>query len=204
MRFARPFDRVLGTKSRVSVLRYLSLNDLELSGRQIARAVGLSPKPLNRVLAELVTEGVLTQRNIGNTYLFRLNRENPLVSELLIPLFRGERALLGAALSDVFDDLDGAVLSAVIYGSVSRGQEEPDSDVDVLVVASNVEEVNEALSEAAVAFTRRYGNVLSCLVMTPDELRQRYSEEDGVVREALAEGRVVAGGSPWELLHNDH
>ena len=202
MRFTRPFDRVLGTKSRVSVLRYLSLNDLELSGRQIARAVGLSPKPLNRVLAELVTEGVLTQRHVGNTYLFRLNRENPRVSDLLIPLFGNERDRLKTALGDVFDGLDGVVLSAVVYGSVSRQQEGPDSDVDVLVVTGNVKRVNEALDEAAVAFLRRYGNVLSCLVMTPDELRQRYIEEDGVVREALVEGQVVAGGSPWELLHN--
>jgi len=200
MRFHRPLDHVLGTKSKVAVLRHLVQNDLEQSGREIARAIGLSPKPLNEVLAQLTDEGLLLQRNIGRVYLFRLNRNNRLVAELVVPLFEGEKELLNRALTEVFENVPD-ILSVILYGSVSRGEEGPFSDIDLLVVTDDGAQAEEILEERAVAFLRRYGNLLSFIVMSSDEFRQDYREGDDFLREVLSTGRVITGRSPWDVLH---
>ncbi len=199
MRFNHPLDRLLTTRSRVAVLRYLVLTGVELSGRQIARALGVSPKPLNEVLTGLADEGVLVRRTVGKTHLFRINRDNILVSELLLPLFEREHKMLSVALEEVFTGLEGRVRSAVLYGSVGRGEEGPDSDLDLLIVTEDAA-VPKILEDRAVDFLKRYGNILSPLVITLNELRHRYLEGDEFLREALAQGQVVFGESPLELL----
>lgn len=200
MRFTQPLDHVLRTQSRISVLRYLILNDVELNGRQIARAIGASPKPLNQVLAQLVEEGVLIRRNIGRVNLFRVNRSHPLVAEMLAPLFQAERTLLQRALIEILQGVDG-IVSVVVYGSVGRQTEQPHSDIDVLVIAEDETTARAALEERAVSFLERYNNVLSPYVIGRDEFRQRYQAGDAFLREVLADGLLVTGCSPWELLH---
>ncbi|HID64673.1 MAG TPA: winged helix-turn-helix transcriptional regulator [Anaerolineae bacterium] len=200
MRFTHPLEHVLGSKTKVAILRYLSLTGLELNGRQIARAINISPPTVNRALAELVKEGVLTQRNVGRTYLYRLNDDNRLAAELVIPLFQKERDLLKRALSEVLDDVP-SILSAILYGSLVRGEEEPFSDVDLLIVADDGVRARDVLEERAVNFLERYGNVLSLYILSLDEFRSLYQQRDELLREILAEGRVVAGQSPLELVH---
>ncbi len=202
MRFYKPLDYILGTKSRVVALRYLVQSGLELNGREIARAVGMSPKPLNQVLTRLADEGVLLMRSVGSTYLFRLNLGNVLVNELIAPLFQKEQNMLERALSEALEGVPG-VFSAVLFGSAARREAGPDSDVDLLVVTNNGDETQAVLEERATGFLERYGNLLSFLVMPSNECRERYRRDDDFLREAMADGRVVAGEFPSELLIHD-
>ena len=202
MRFYRPLDHVLGTKSRIAVLRHLVRDNREQSGREIARAVGLSPKPLNQVLAQLADEKVLLRRNVGRVYLFQLNRDNLLVADLVVPLFEGEEKLLDRALADVFNGVPD-ILSAILYGSVSRGEEKPSSDVDLLVVTENGSDaVEDILLDRAMTFMRQYGNLLSFVVMSLAEFRQEYQARDDFLHEVLRTGRVVLGQLPLELVYD--
>lgn len=200
MRFTHPLEHVLGSKTKVAILRYLSLTGLELNGRQIARAIGISPPTVNRALAELVKEGVLIQRNVGRTYLYRLNGDNRLAAELIVPLFQKEKYLLKRALSEVLDGVP-SILSAVLYGSLARGEEEPFSDVDLLIVTDDGVKARDVLEERAVNFLERYGNVLSLYILGLDEFKSLYQQRDEWLREILAEGRVVVGQPPLELVH---
>lgn len=201
MRFHRPLDYILGTKSRVAVLRHLVRDNREQSGREIARATGLSPKPLNQVLAQLADEKVLLRRNVGRVYLFQLNRDNLLVSDLVVPLFEREKNLLDRAISDVLQDVPG-VISAILYGSVNRGEEEPSSDVDLLVVTKNeTKTVEDILLDRTMMFMKRYSNLLSFIVMSMDKFRADYREGDSFLHEVLRTGRVVTGELPLELVY---
>jgi predicted nucleotidyltransferase len=183
------------------VLRHLVRDNREQSGREIARAVGLSPKPLNQVLAQLADEKVLLRRNVGRVYLFQLHRDNLLVADLVVPLFEGEEKLLDRALADVLDGVPN-ILSAVLYGSVSRGEEKPSSDLDLLVVTENgTETVKDILLDRTIMFMGRYGNFLSFIVMSSDEFRSDYQEGDDFLREVLRTGRVVLGQLPLELVY---
>jgi len=185
---------------KVAILRCLASDNLELNGRQIALAVGASPKPLNQALTQLTREGVLVQRNVGRTHLFRINLESPLAKDLIAPLFQQEATLLEDALQEALADVPG-LRSAILYGSVVRGEEGSFSDVDLLVVAEDEAGAQAVLEARAVSFLKSYGNVLSFTVLSRAEFCRRYLERDEFIHEVIRTGRVVAGQLPLELVY---
>ena len=81
-------------------------------------------------------------------------------------------------------------LRIILFGSWARGQARPDSDLDLLVVLSRVDNKRQAAI--------RIGNALSDLpvskdivVTTPEEIAARGNVIGQVLRPALREGKVV-------------
>lgn len=80
----------------------------------------------------------------------------------------------------------------VLFGSVARGDDGPDSDIDLLVVVS---ELHGRHHDAAVAMLRSLRDVpvpVDLVVTDLVELGVR-SERPGIVRVALREGAVLHG-----------
>ena len=81
-------------------------------------------------------------------------------------------------------------LRIILFGSWARGDARPDSDIDLLVVLSKVENKRQT--------TIQIGNELSDLptskdivVTTPDEIRERGNLVGDVLRPALREGKII-------------
>ncbi len=81
-------------------------------------------------------------------------------------------------------------LQIILFGSWARGDARPDSDLDLLVVLSKVENKRQA--------TIQIGNELSDLptskdivVTSPEEIQKRGHLVGDVLRPALQEGKVV-------------
>ena len=204
MKYSRPLNDLLGQQSKVNILRHLANTRLEMSGRQIAADIGMSPWACHRALQDLTDQGVLVMRNMGRTYLFRLNEESYVVEELLLPLFQKEKHLLEAAIREMVDGLSQSIVSLVLYGSVSRGEERPSSDLDVLVLVStdaDQDQMQELFAEKNDYFISRFGNVLSPIILSIAEFRQRYRGGDGLLREIVDTGRVIHGRLISEVLH---
>jgi len=204
MKYSRPLDDLLGQQSKVKILRHLANTRLEMSGRQIASDIGMSPWACHRALQDLTNQGVLVMRNMGRTYLFRLNEESYVVEELLLPLFEKEKHLLEAAIREMVDGLSESIVSIILYGSVSRGEERPSSDLDVLVLVStdaDQDQMQELFAEKNDYFMSRFGNVLSPIILSIAEFRQRYRRGNGLLREIVDTGRVIHGRLSAEVLH---
>src|SRR3990172_2815623 len=99
---------------------------------QLARHLKAAPSHLHRELAALTEAGILTRRVEGRQTYFAANPVCPFLSELtgLLRKMVGAPAVLQQALHKVRPN----IRCAFIYGSVARGTEEPDSDVDLMVV----------------------------------------------------------------------
>jgi predicted nucleotidyltransferase/biotin operon repressor len=204
MKYSRPLDDLLGQQSKVKILRHLANTHLEMSGRQIASDIGMSPWACHRALQDLTDQGALVMRNMGRTYLFRLNEESYVVEELLLPLFQKEKQLLEAAIREMVDGLSKSIVSIILYGSVSRGEERSSSDLDVLVLVStdaDQDQIQELFAEKNDYFISRFGNVLSPIILSIAEFRQRYGGGDGLLREIVDTGRVIHGKLISEVLH---
>lgn len=82
----------------------------------------------------------------------------------------------------------------ILFGSVSRQEEEEDSDIDLLIIkdskkkrAYRIKEVFEALR----GVERKYA--LDAVVYTPEEVKKRMELGDHFVKAALSEGEVLYG-----------
>jgi uncharacterized protein len=81
-------------------------------------------------------------------------------------------------------------LRLILFGSHARGDARPDSDVDLLVVLSQV--ANERL--VAVEIRRALADLPVCkdiVVTTPEEITRRGDLIGTVLRPALREGKVL-------------
>lgn len=76
--------------------------------------------------------------------------------------------------------LDGSLRRLVLYGSVARGEERPDSDVDVFAVVGRPSD-KRVLHDVAFDVELEYEVAISLIVRTPDEYGSmegsRFAEE---------------------------
>ncbi len=206
MRLSRALDEILGPHSKVSVLRVLFAQD-ELSGREVARRAGLSPRAASLALTQLVKAGILRKRSVGSTHQFAISRKRYIVSAALGKLFRKEELLASAMGHRIMSSIGREkCVSAAIFGSYARGEASPRSDLDVLVLLSDprsAPKVKESLQASAADFYDLFGVQLAPYVIGAAEFADRLENGDELIRSMVREARVVSGKPLSEALLNE-
>ena len=188
--------KIVASVPKLRLLRHLWSSGAPHTGRELARAVGLDPKSASIALRELAASGVVYRRRAGRAYLYSLNTDNYVVSEILRRIFEGEQNWLQALAAEIREAAGRHVEAIVLYGSAARGQARPESDIDLLVVTrSQVDPavILERINSHRLRLEERYGYPLSILVMTRAELREKAQAGDRFVLDILEQGRVAAG-----------
>lgn len=204
MQLTDQLNHILGQASKIQILRFLVMTDAELSGRRIATATGLSHVKVHTALKELNRHDVVVMRRAGKSILYRLNSNNVLVKKILIPLFEKE-ANLGETLKEIILKCvkQPTPKSVILFGSFASGEARPDSDIDVLIIASKKEDVplfKEGLEKAEARITVEYGNHLAALVMDEIEFKKKFKSKNRFVRNIAKEGKVMFGRSVNDLI----
>jgi predicted nucleotidyltransferase len=153
-------------------------------------------------LERLTREGVIERRRAGTAYLYSLNRNRYVVTEILEPAFQNEARWLERLGEEVLAALRPSVESVILYGSWAREAATPRSDVDLLLVAPDEaprEAVEGRMDELRGRLGDRFGRFISMIVMTAEEVRAKLEAGDGLVRSIAGEGRVLAGRSLAEI-----
>lgn len=147
--------RALFSRSRIAVLGLLfSQPDRSFYLRQIVDLTGLGTGQVQRELKRLSNAGVLRRFEQGRHVYFQANDGCPVYDELrsFVTKTVGAVDVLRASLRSVSDRIP----VAFIYGSVARGHERQESDLDLLVIGGvEFREVIEALSEAQEQIQRQ-------------------------------------------------
>jgi predicted nucleotidyltransferase len=191
MRFRRPFTELLGSPIRVDLLRVLSRAQGEsLSGREVARRVSASPSQVNEHLRALAAQGLVRSQTLGRVHAWSLSEEHALTNSLH-SLFEVEPAVFDQLRSKLEATLRTLpIVRAILFGSVVRGDERPESDIDLFVETrgrAEKERVAEALARASQEFAVRFGNPLSNLILTHAEVQRGSNPEllESIEREGL-------------------
>lgn len=202
MRYTQPLDDLLSSQARLRILRYLCTAGGEHTGREIARAIGMGETPTHRALKELANTLVVLYRVAGRAHYYRLNEHHALVERVLCPLFAAEETQQDAAVAELLAEMDVPLNTALVYGSVVRGEDTWYSDLDVLLVvptADDARRATERLWQRDGDLIQRYG-VISVKVLSSDELARRVQRGEKWLIEALRDGVVAQGTSPRHLL----
>lgn len=81
-------------------------------------------------------------------------------------------------------------LRLVLFGSVARGDDGPDSDIDLLVVFDRIEGRRHDVAAAILRATRSIGAPIDAFVTDVDDIKER-GPLPGLLRIALREGKIV-------------
>lgn len=185
-----PLNWVFSAPSNIAVIRALKDSREGMSGRAAARAAGFTHQACRRALRDLESAGIIVRQGAGHTQLVRLNFENILVKEALLPMFRAEKSFLESARLQIRKEFGRQARTATLFGSTARREDEPGSDVDLLLVtdAPNKDPLEERARLFGKRFITEYGVRFSPMALTTREVRAKYRKADPLLKNILAHG----------------
>jgi len=101
---------------------------------EIQKAAKISKSGVNYALRELVTTDFLFRTKRGKAFFYTLNHKNIVVKQLKVIETIDQ-------ISGILKKLKPLSSKIVLFGSSSRGENTPDSDIDLLIISRNKEHI---------------------------------------------------------------
>lgn len=156
-------------KTRRSILTLLfSHPDESFYVRQILRTAGIAPGAGQRELKCLSESGIIRRTVSGHQVYYQANTECPIYGELknIIAKTVGIADMIRTQLAPIEERIDFALL----FGSVVRGKESRDSDIDILIVGDlSFADTVERLAPVQ----NTLGREINPIVFSSDEFRNK-------------------------------
>ena len=162
--------------------------------RELARLTGTSAGTLHKELTKLTAGGVLQRQEVGNQVRYSADRNCPIFEELA-SILRKTSGLVDV-LVEALSGVEKSIALAFVFGSVARGEQQSNSDVDVMLVGSlGFADAVQVLHPVQATLQREINPVVYSL----DEFRRRAASDDSFVREVLAEPKLFVVGNENDL-----
>lgn len=149
---------------------------------------------VQRELKRLASSGLVTVTKIGNQIHYQANPDAPVFSELC-SLMKKTVALAQPILESLMP-LAQYLKLALLFGSVAKGTDTANSDIDLLIVADDMtlEDLFSALEPVETELQRKINPTL----YTTDEYMKRKASNNVFITRVLSEEHVVLIGSEDE------
>lgn len=177
---------------RGALLQALARLEQPVTRRQLAAAAGVAPGNASAVIEELIRSGIVTETVAGRSSMVLLNRSHLVAGPLLaLAGLRGELIRRLRERLSAWPDLRGAWL----FGSVARGEAHKESDVDLLIVADDLEQadLHERLSQLQADVRVWTGNVLQLVEHSPTSWQKLVRSKNPLVEQIRVDGIALTG-----------
>lgn len=158
--------------------------------REIVKRVGTGGSQVGKELDRLTAAGLVLREPRGNLVFYRANPDASVYRELIGLV--GKSFGVADRLRDHLAPLADRIQFAGIFGSVARGEQRADSDVDVLLIG------DLRLSELAVPLhdaETELGMRVSPTLMSQAEYRERLGKGDYFLKKVIAGELITLLGS---------
>lgn len=178
-----------------------------LTGRRVARlAREGTQEGVRKALRRLVDEGVVEQREAGNSILYRFNRRH-----LAAPAIEGLtslRRVLLAKLTSTFESWSMPPVHASMFGSAARGEGGSGSDIDLLLVRPSAVDAEdpiwrEQLDELSTDVESWTGNRASIAEVSQSRLADLRRRRPPIVANFEADALTLYGEDATAILAGD-
>lgn len=201
---SRVLDQIFSRRTSIIVLRALRNYASGISGREVARITGLAPKNSINTLTHLENLGLVNRIRGGREHLFSLNRESYLIQNSILPLLESEDEFERSIRKEIKTKLKGKVVSALIFGSVARGEETEESDFDLCLVYETSKErkaLEELINSIGNKMNRKYGISVSPLYITKAEFLKKARSGKSPVKQIIKEGELIVGENIKRIIN---
>ncbi len=174
MKFHNILDEMFGNKTKVRLLRaFFTYPEKGFTESELERIAEIPQASVHRNVISLNDNGVLDRKRIGKANLFSLNKEHVLYP-LLISNFGLERNVLEELKKMISEAVKGLpeVELAVLFGSIVKGIERPDSDIDIFILCEGeTSKLEDKLKDLTNISQNKFGNPVSLMIKHKRELQ---------------------------------
>lgn len=196
-----------GSKIRIKILRRLcQQKEWSFSVVELSEDLGLNKGVVSRVLNQLQEDGIVKIITKGKVKLCRVNKENRIVSELIVPIFEKEQSVIDSILKEFLKKLNPkrfkSVLSVIAYGSVVKGVFKLTSDLDFMLILSNKSEIGsikKTLDKIVDEFSEE-DIILFHDLITRGEFKKLYEQNEPAIRDMVRFNKLLYGMDVLELV----
>ena len=181
MRFHDVVRDVFGSREKVSVLKVLTKTpNTERTSNELAKLAGVSVRGAINILSFFSEYGLVERRRIGNAILWRINPKSVIYEDLVKTTFEFEERLLERLVGDLKQGLAGVkVNSAFVFGSVAKGNEKPNSDIDIIL--EGTKKIPESLKTTRIQMIEKYGNCPSFITLDKKDPFLKEAKKNSIV-----------------------
>lgn len=186
----------LFSKVQARVLGLLFGNpDRSFYANELFRLAGSGTGAGVRELSKLSAAGLITANKIGNQKHYQANREAPIFDELrgIVLKTFGMADVLRQDLLPMADKIS----VAFIYGSIAKGTDTSKSDIDVMVIGSDIAypDVYAALMPAEAQLGRK----VSPTIYSKEDFAKKLNEKNSFLTRIMAQPKIFLIGSEHDF-----
>jgi predicted nucleotidyltransferase len=162
---------------------------------EIVRNVQSGVGAVERELSKLRTSGLVSVQRIGNQTHYQANQAAPIFEELrrLVEKTIG----LAEPIKKSFEPYAHGIKSAFVYGSVAKGADTADSDIDLMVIG---EDLNYSdLYKAAQNVEHKVGRKVHPLFLSREDWHRKTSDKGSVFDKISHSPKIFIIGSEKDL-----
>jgi predicted nucleotidyltransferase len=179
MKFDFSPAEILNSKTKTKIAAFLLNHEAAMSEREIASVLDVSHMSINRMMKELADINFVHYVTIGKAHLWQVNRRSyafKVLSQLIDDISKIKGPLEDLK-KTIRENLSHSIVKkAVLFGSVAKGIESENSDIDIFILVKNLQKKKEV-----EAFVERlsnkcldlYGNRLAPYILTDHEIKQK-------------------------------
>ena len=182
-------EALFSSRVRVQLLTFFLMNPgANVHARALAQKFGVHYNAIWKELLHLEQAGVLMSETLGKTKLYRLNPQNPILSELRAIVLKTTG--LGDVLRKALDRFPGAE-AAFIYGSFAAGDLDHQSDVDLMLIGK----LNLARLAPVIAKVEKdLGRSVNYIAYTPEEWAEKAAAREPFITNILSSPKIMLIG----------
>ncbi|MCO6473341.1 MAG: nucleotidyltransferase domain-containing protein [Melioribacteraceae bacterium] len=187
-------NQLFSSPAAVSILRELSLRAKGATGRELARASGITHQAAHNTLSKLELLNVVNRELLGNAHYFILNRKHFLTKNIVELLFHSEREYSTLLLNKIKNTVGKYAVSVLLFGSVVRREETVESDLDICIIyTNNKKSIEEIISLLREELFEQFGVTLAPYYITKTNFIKKYKADKSPVSEIVKEGKLIFG-----------
>jgi len=186
-------EEILNSKPKVKILQILvNRSEWIFSESEIARELQMPKATAHRALKKLRDQNIIVEfKKAGRVVLYRLNKSNYIVRELIEPILRKDYEIVVEKVNEFSRKIKAPVVVS-IFGSAQRNDLKPTSDIDLGIITDNKKMVEKKVNEFKTKYLEKDGIIFSTHIFDKKEFKKRYYKKDPLIRD-IANGKIILG-----------